>query len=315
LPLARRAVFVQHSQVRTASRENAPRYVGLASGSLVGEYDGSGSLIEETVWLGDIPVATLRPNSSSGVDIFYVHTDQLNTPRAVTRPSDNMLMWTWYSDPFGTDAANENPAGAGRFVYNLRFPGQVFDGQAGLHDNGFRAYDPAIGRYAMSDLLGLAGGSYSTYSYAGSDPLRFIDPLGLAASCGVPDRCAQLRKQIFKKSALLIRELRKYNPIEDARGGFLTGGGLYTVPGGHYTKIQNLQRGLKNDITEYKRLCSDNGGWPPVPRSVDDAANLDVPAPIITPEPDIELPDNNPSVVAPSGGLLEILELIGALAL
>ncbi len=70
-------------------------------------------LIEETVWLGDIPVATLRPNASGGVDIFYVHTDHLNTPRAVTRPSDNMLMWTWYSDPFGTDAAIENPAAVG----------------------------------------------------------------------------------------------------------------------------------------------------------------------------------------------------------
>jgi RHS repeat-associated protein len=201
------------------------------------------------------------------------------------------------------------------FVYNLRFPGQYFDAETGLNYNDQRDYDPATGRYVESDPIGLAGGSYSTYSYAGSDSLRFIDPLGLAASCGVPDRCAQLRQQIFKKSALLIRELRKYNPIEDARGGFLTGGGLYTVPGGHYTKIQNLQRGLKNDIADYKRLCSDNGGWPPVPRSLDEAANRDVPVPIITPEPDIELPGNNPSLVAPSGGLLEILEMIGALAL
>jgi len=30
------------------------------SGHLIGEYDGSGNLIEETIWLGDIPVATLR---------------------------------------------------------------------------------------------------------------------------------------------------------------------------------------------------------------------------------------------------------------
>jgi hypothetical protein len=89
------------------------------------------------------------------------------------------------------------------------------------------------------------------------------------------------------------------------------------VPGGHYTKIQNLQRGLKNDISEYKRLCSDNGGWPPVPRSLDEVANRDVPVPIITPEPDISpgVPDNNQSLVAPSGGLLGILLLLGALAL
>jgi len=52
---------------------------------VLGEYDGSSNLIQETVWLGDIPVGTLRPSGSS----YYVHTDQLNTPRQVTRPSDN----------------------------------------------------------------------------------------------------------------------------------------------------------------------------------------------------------------------------------
>jgi hypothetical protein len=46
-------------------------------GHLLGEYDGSGNLIEETAWLGDVPVATLRPSGSS-VAIYYVFTDQLN---------------------------------------------------------------------------------------------------------------------------------------------------------------------------------------------------------------------------------------------
>jgi hypothetical protein len=83
------------------------------AGHVLGEYDASGNLIEETVWLGDIPVATLRRNGGS-VSIYYVHSDQLNTPRQVTRPSDNAQMWSWFSDPFGTDAANENPLGPAR---------------------------------------------------------------------------------------------------------------------------------------------------------------------------------------------------------
>jgi hypothetical protein len=49
------------------------------AGHLLGEYDGTGTLIEETVWLGDIPVGTLR-SSGSGVSIYYIHTDALNTP-------------------------------------------------------------------------------------------------------------------------------------------------------------------------------------------------------------------------------------------
>jgi RHS repeat-associated protein len=155
------------------------------AGHLLGEYDGTGALIEETVWLGDIPVATLRPNGST-VSIYYVHTDQLNTPRQVTRPSDNAQVWTWFSDPFGTDAANANPSGAGTFAYNLRFAGQIFDGQAGLHQNYMRDYDPAVGRYVESDPIGLKGG-IDPYVYALSEPTVFSDPSGLSTSLTV--RC------------------------------------------------------------------------------------------------------------------------------
>jgi RHS repeat-associated protein len=88
-------------------------------------------------------------------------------------------MWTWFSDPFGTDAANVNSSGAGSFPYNLRFPGQVFDGEAGLHANGFRDFYPAVGRYVESDPIGLAGGSYATYAYADGNPISESDPLGL----------------------------------------------------------------------------------------------------------------------------------------
>lgn len=155
------------------------------AGHLLGEYDGTGALIEETVWLGDIPIATLRPNGAS-VSIYYVHSDQLNTPRQVTRPSDNAQMWTWFSDPFGTDAANANPAGAGAFAYNLRFPGQIFDGQAGLHENGQRNYDPAVGKYVESDPIGLAGGT-NTYAYVDANPIMRIDPRGLAGTIVTPN--------------------------------------------------------------------------------------------------------------------------------
>ena len=67
------------------------------------------------------------------------------------------------------------------FVYNPRFPGQYYDQETGLNYNYFRDYDPAVGRYVESDLIGLAGGSYSTYAYVGGDPISSLDPSGLDA--------------------------------------------------------------------------------------------------------------------------------------
>ena len=110
----------------------------------------TGNLVQETVWLDDLPVATLRPTGAGGtptpIDLYYVHADHLGSPRAVTRPSDNALMWRWDNiDPFGANAANENPAGQGTFKYALRFPGQYYDAETGTHYNYFRDYDPAMG--------------------------------------------------------------------------------------------------------------------------------------------------------------------------
>jgi len=146
------------------------------AGHLIGEYDGAGNLIEETVWMGDIPVATLRPNGGS-VSVYYVHTDQLNAPRVITRPADNAIEWRWDTDPFGTVMPNQNPAGLGTFIYNLRFPGQYFQAETGVNYNYFRDYDPQIGRYVESDPIGLGGG-VNTYAYVLDNPISLVDPDG-----------------------------------------------------------------------------------------------------------------------------------------
>jgi RHS repeat-associated protein len=165
-------------RIRRAASGVTTLYAYDEAGHLVGEYDATGALIQETAWLGDIPVTTLRPNGSGGVIVYYVHGDHLNTPRLVTDTSNN-IRWRWDSDPFGTRIPNENPSGLGLFTYNLRFPGQQYDAVVGLHYNYFRDYDPAIGGYVESDPIGLYGGSFSTYAYASGDPLSRFDEEGL----------------------------------------------------------------------------------------------------------------------------------------
>jgi RHS repeat-associated protein len=168
-------------RVRKAAGASTPiNFVYDEVGHLVGEYTDGGVLIQETVWLQDMPVATIRPSASGSVDVFYVHSDHLGAPRAVTRPTDNAVLWQWRADPFGTDAPDQNPAGQGTFAYSLRFPGQYADAESGLNYNYFRDYDPIIGRYVESDPIGLRGG-YNTYAYVGDNPEGGIDPRGLIA--------------------------------------------------------------------------------------------------------------------------------------
>ncbi|MHA6879177.1 RHS repeat-associated core domain-containing protein, partial [Ralstonia pseudosolanacearum] len=152
----------------------ATRYVYDEAGHLLGEYDQSGNAIQETVYLGDTPIATVKNGTA-----YYVYADQIDTPRVIT-DTNNLMVWRWdQTDPFGVALPDENPTSLGAFKYNLRFPGQVYDAETGKHYNANRDYDPAGGRYIQSDPIGLNGGQFSTYAYVRGNPLSFIDPLGL----------------------------------------------------------------------------------------------------------------------------------------
>ena len=65
---------------------------------------------------------------------------------------------------------------------NLRFQGQYFDHESGLHYNRFRYYDPQTGRFVHQDPIGLLGGM-NVFSYA-PNALTWIDPFGLKFDWG-----------------------------------------------------------------------------------------------------------------------------------
>ena len=158
------------------------------AGQLLGEYDSTGQAIREIVWLGTTPIAVFMPDPVSVANpplIYYIHTDHLDTPRVVI-DKNNKVRWRWLSEPFGVNAAEDNLNGLGVFTFNLRFPGQVFDQESGLHYNWFRSYDSGTGRYTTSDPIGLAGGSMSTYTYVNGDPISKTDPMGLCPMCLIP---------------------------------------------------------------------------------------------------------------------------------
>ncbi len=148
-------------------------YVYDDAGHLLGEYDSVTGYSQETIWFNGQPVATVQ-----GGSIYYISSDNLGTPRSIVRASDNIELWRWDSDPFGTTAPTWPNASAGTLTYNLRFPGQVYDAESGMHYNGFRYYVPQTGRYLQPDPIGLASG-LARYTYVGGNPLSYTDPSGL----------------------------------------------------------------------------------------------------------------------------------------
>jgi RHS repeat-associated protein len=173
-------------RVRKSTSGLSTDFVYDEAGHLLGEYDGAGNLLQETVWLADTPSVVLKPNGGSGVSAFYIHTDHLNTPRRISRPSNNVVVWRWDADAFGTSPANEDPDGDTQLLgFNLRFPGQYLDSETGLHYNWFRYFDPHSARYTQNDPIGLLGG-INTYAYVGGNPLVKIDPAALQQAMSLP---------------------------------------------------------------------------------------------------------------------------------
>ncbi|MBN1378392.1 MAG: RHS domain-containing protein, partial [Gammaproteobacteria bacterium] len=85
-------------------------------------------------------------------DVYYYHSDHLNTPQVMTDRLQQVVWQANYS-PFGKADITVDDV-----VNNVRFPGQYFDQETNLHYNYFRYYDPATGRYITSDPIGLSGG-------------------------------------------------------------------------------------------------------------------------------------------------------------
>ncbi|HEX3722232.1 MAG TPA: RHS repeat-associated core domain-containing protein [Nitrolancea sp.] len=79
---------------------------------------------------------------------------------------------TYAYSPYGVVTSHTGPD-----TCSLRYNGQYQDDESGLYYLSYRYYDAAIGQFISPDPM--VSVSFATYSYAGGNPLRFADPLGL----------------------------------------------------------------------------------------------------------------------------------------
>jgi RHS repeat-associated protein len=156
---------------------------------------GISTLIREYIWANGQAVVVFE-----GGQLYFVRSDHIGRPVFATSDTGTVV-WTASYLPFGgVRVATGTPT-------SLRFPGQWFQAENGLHQNWMRDYDPTTGRYLQADPLGLIDGA-SVYGYARQSPGMYVDPrgeqggpyhppVGVRTRCNSTDSCPLLNGKIF----------------------------------------------------------------------------------------------------------------------
>ncbi len=118
------------------------------------------------------PLAMLDGEGPLKATPFYYQLDHLGTPQELIDYSGE-IMWSAKYRAYGNLAALD----VAEIDNPLRFQGQYFDAETGLHYNRHRYYNPGTGRYLTPDPIKLAGG-LNNYQYV-PNPTGWVDPLGL----------------------------------------------------------------------------------------------------------------------------------------
>ncbi|MFM5169662.1 RHS repeat domain-containing protein, partial [Aeromonas veronii] len=122
-------------------------------------------------------------------EVFHYQLDHLGTPLALTR-DNGATAWQVRYRAYGNVWREE----IAEVATPLRFQGQYFDAETGLHYNRHRYYQPEKGRFITPDPIGLAGG-LNNYQYA-PNPIGWVEPLG---SMNKPGQCPDSEEIVEKK--------------------------------------------------------------------------------------------------------------------
>jgi RHS repeat-associated protein len=146
------------------------KYLWQGLTRLLAVFDGTDNLIMRFEYAdARMPVAMTKDGST-----YYLTYDQVGSLRIVADTAANVLKRIEY-DSFGNIIQDTNPS----FAIPFGFAGGLHDRDTGLVRFGYRDYDPDTGRWTAKDPIGFAGGDTDLYGYCLSDPVNFVDPLGL----------------------------------------------------------------------------------------------------------------------------------------
>jgi RHS repeat-associated protein len=145
------------------------------------EWDGSGNLVASNVYgLGDDEIVY---RSGGSTQLFYKSDPMGNVKFLLDQNGTGIEKYKY--DAFGSPTitdwsgnARTNSTCGNRFM----FSGREYFSALGLYDMRNRVYDPTMGRFYQTDLIGFAGDSWNLYRFCGNNPLLGGDTIGLQES-------------------------------------------------------------------------------------------------------------------------------------
>ncbi|MBT2333027.1 RHS repeat protein [Variovorax paradoxus] len=164
--------FVPLLQIRQAQAVALSQTTDVKA--LMADNGGRYDIDQDPLWNGQQLKA---PEVFSKEEIAFYQCDHLGTPLELT-DYEGRIAWSASYKAWGE--AKQAISEAGRkagFRNPIRFQGQYFDDETGLHYNRYRYYDPVAGRFVSKDPIGFFGGN-NFHAYA-ENPVEWIDPLGL----------------------------------------------------------------------------------------------------------------------------------------
>ncbi|ELQ06953.1 putative Rhs protein, partial [Pseudomonas fluorescens BRIP34879] len=115
------------------------------------------------------PLALLEGFGPDATKPYHYQLDHLGTPQELTA-ANGEIVWSAHYRAYGHISRLD----VGKIDNPLRFQGQYFDQESGLHYNRHRYYNPDVGRYLTPDPVKLAGG-INAYQYV-PNPTGWVDP-------------------------------------------------------------------------------------------------------------------------------------------
>ncbi|WPH23682.1 RHS repeat domain-containing protein [Variovorax paradoxus] len=167
--------FVPLMQIRQAQAVALSQTTDVKA--LIAANGGRYDIEQDPLWNGE---QFKTPQAFAKEEIAFYQCDHLGTPQELT-DHEGRIAWSASYKAWGE--AKQAISEAGRkagFRNPIRFQGQYWDAETGLHYNRHRYYDPHSGRFISSDPIKLAGGA-NLHRFA-PNPITWVDPGGLCST-------------------------------------------------------------------------------------------------------------------------------------